>query len=104
MSQKYVAISLGVSAPTVSMWESGAKEPTRENLIKLADLFGVSVDYLLGRDEIGAGGASLSPSERQLLHFFKQLNDAGQALALKNVRNLLEEDSLRKEATAASAV
>lgn len=51
MSQKYVALSVGVSPPMVSQWESGIKEPSKETLLKLANLFNVTTDYLLGRDE-----------------------------------------------------
>ncbi len=51
LSQKYVAASLGVAAPSVSNWESGKTSPTPENLSALADLFNVTIDYLLGREE-----------------------------------------------------
>lgn len=51
MSQKFVALSVGVSPPMVSQWESGTKEPSKETLLKLANLFNVTTDYLLGRDE-----------------------------------------------------
>ena len=51
MSQKYVAMELGVAGPSVSNWESGKTKPTQENIKALANLFGVSVDYLLGRDD-----------------------------------------------------
>lgn len=51
MSQKYVAVSIGVAAPSVWGWENGKNSPTPANLAALADLFGVSVDYLIGRDE-----------------------------------------------------
>lgn len=47
LSQKYVALSLGVSAPTVSDWENGKINPSIKNLKSLASLFGVSIDYLL---------------------------------------------------------
>lgn len=50
-TQKYIALTLGVSGPTVSQWESGAKEPKKENLERLADLYGVSTDYLMGRSD-----------------------------------------------------
>lgn len=54
LSQKYVAITIGVAAPSVANWESGKTNPTHENIVKLANLYGVSVDYLLGRtDETG---------------------------------------------------
>lgn len=49
--QKYIAKTLGVSGPTVSQWESGVKEPKKDNLERLADLYGVSTDYLMGRTE-----------------------------------------------------
>ena len=49
-SQKFVAVSIGVAAATVSQWESGAKNPSRESIGKLADLYGVTIDYLLGRE------------------------------------------------------
>lgn len=50
-SQKQVALILGVKPPQISKWESGAGSPSRENCIKLAKLYNVSVDYLLGVDE-----------------------------------------------------
>lgn len=48
MSQKYVSVTLGLAGPSISNWESGKTKPSNENLVKLAALFGVSVDYLLG--------------------------------------------------------
>ena len=50
MTQQYVALTLGVKAPSVSNWESGKTLPTADNLIALANLYGVTIDYLLGRD------------------------------------------------------
>lgn len=49
-SQQYVALTLGVKAPSVSNWESGKTKPTTENIAALARLYGVSVDYLLGNE------------------------------------------------------
>lgn len=60
LSQKYVAITLGVAAPSVANWERGKTNPTHENMVRLADLYGVTVDYLIGRaDEPHGGGDSL---------------------------------------------
>lgn len=50
IQQKELAVDLGVSQPTVSDWESGRKVPSAKSMAKLADYFGVSVDYLLGRE------------------------------------------------------
>lgn len=52
LSQKYVAVTLHVAPPSVANWESGKTRPTHENLVKLADLYNVSVDYLIGRANI----------------------------------------------------
>ena len=50
VSQQVLADEMMVSRSAVAMWERGT-EPSNEMLQKLADYFGVSVDYLLGRDE-----------------------------------------------------
>jgi repressor LexA len=47
--QKSLALDLGVSQPTVCDWESGKKIPSFRSTIKIADYFGVSTDYLLGK-------------------------------------------------------
>ena len=48
-SQKEVAKNLKVTQSTVSSWEAGRYEPDSASLQKLADLFNVTVDALLGR-------------------------------------------------------
>lgn len=47
--QKDLARMLNVSQNTYSQYENGVIELTAETLIKLADFYNVSVDYLLGR-------------------------------------------------------
>ena len=48
-NRKEVSAALGVSMPAISMWETGKNNPTQENYRKLSDLYGVSVDYLMGK-------------------------------------------------------
>ena len=47
MSQEELADRLGVSRQAVSRWELGSTLPDAPNLLKLSDLFGVSIDWLL---------------------------------------------------------
>ena len=47
-SQKQLAQILNVSQQTVGSWEVGRTEPDAKTLTKLANIFGVSVDYLTG--------------------------------------------------------
>jgi transcriptional regulator with XRE-family HTH domain len=49
LTQKQLAEKLGVSDSTLSYWERGDFEPDSVSLLKLANYFGVTVDYLLGR-------------------------------------------------------
>ncbi len=51
LTQRQVAEKLGISQPSYIRYENGTSEPTLENLVKLADLFDVSADFLLGRKE-----------------------------------------------------
>jgi len=54
MSQKELGEIVGVSQNTISAWEKKSPPPTSK-LILLAQLFGVSTDYLLGRNPGDAG-------------------------------------------------
>ena len=51
ISQAMLAKNLEVSYAVVCYWETNRSEPTAPNLVKIADYFDVSVDYLLGRTE-----------------------------------------------------
>ncbi|MBQ3220212.1 MAG: helix-turn-helix transcriptional regulator [Clostridia bacterium] len=50
-TQQKVAELLAVHRTTYMKWENGLREPSNAMLIKIADLFDVSLDYLLGRKE-----------------------------------------------------
>ena len=51
LSRAQLAEKLSVSVRLISYWENGQRECDFDMLIKIADLFVVSVDYLLGRKE-----------------------------------------------------
>lgn len=57
---------LGVSQPTLSAWEGERKSPSIDALEKMADLYGVSTDYLLGRPEMSSADPSQPVSLQQL--------------------------------------
>ena len=63
LSTLQVAKRIGVSQPAVSKWDNGVKLPSIETLCKLAALYCVSTDYLLGRDE----PAELIPTNEDIL-------------------------------------
>ena len=51
LTMKELGNIIGVAESTISLYENGLRQPDNAMLTKLADYFGVSVDYLLGRDE-----------------------------------------------------
>ena len=50
LTQNEVAAALGISRQAYSNYESGKRQPDNTTLSEIADFFGVTVDYLLGRD------------------------------------------------------
>ena len=51
ISQLKLAMDLGLTQNSISRYESGEREADYQTLIRLADYFNVSVDYLLERTE-----------------------------------------------------
>ena len=77
LSQEEVARGINTSQRNIGRWEKEENEPTASFLIKLADYFEVSVDYLIGRtDELGIiqKENSLTKNESELLYLFKKLD------------------------------
>lgn len=81
ITQKELALTLGVSERTVRKYESGEMQPSTDKLLQLAELFNVSVDYLLGK-QVSAEAlqkyvADLSSAELTALQEFinEQLQD-----------------------------
>ena len=60
--QKELAAYLNVSISTVSNYEQNVHQPDSETLCKLADYFGVTTDYLLGRTTYRYDPARLNKS------------------------------------------
>ncbi len=51
LTQSDVSSQIGIAQNTYSQYETGKREPDMATLVKLANYFGVSVDYLLGRSD-----------------------------------------------------
>lgn len=51
LTQKQIASRIGLAISAISSYESGARYPSYETLIKLSRIFHVSTDYLLGLTE-----------------------------------------------------
>lgn len=51
LKQEDIAIELGVDISTIHRYENDKREPEYAILVKIADFFDTSTDYLLGRTE-----------------------------------------------------
>ena len=84
ISQADLSQILNVSPSAVGMWEQGRREPDYATLNALADIFDVSVDYLIGRDN----SSKLPKEESQLLSGFYSLTKDGRDSLLTILNSL----------------
>lgn len=81
MSQDELAIHIGITQDTVSMWETDRRLPSVQHLIKLCRVFRVHADYMLGfEDDYGVNEFSTpapqyySVREKTLIDMYRKLS------------------------------
>ena len=74
-TQQDAASALGMSISTYRNYEQGRTDPSLEMLRRIAELFNVSVDYLVGLPD--RSPECLTEGERELLSLYRKSNDAG---------------------------
>ncbi|MCL2854873.1 MAG: helix-turn-helix domain-containing protein [Defluviitaleaceae bacterium] len=82
LSQADLGAELNFTQQAIAKWEKGVAEPNAENIVRLANFFGVTTDYLLGLSGDIANKTDL-PSEKEQS---EKLSGAEKAL-LRNFRN-----------------
>lgn len=76
LSQAELAAKLKMPQTTYSHYESGRSEPSIENILKIADYFGCSIDYLLGHETKNILHLdSWTAKEKVAINLMKQLDD-----------------------------
>ena len=81
MTQRAVADYIGCSSVVYSRYERGTRQPSIEMLLKLADLFGVTVDFLLGRQDLE--DSTLSEYEKKLILASRNADERAKGDALQ---------------------
>lgn len=90
-TQKQVAADVGVSAKTYNNYENGNTQPDFATLIKLADYFKVSVDYLLGHSiEQKLDLTTLTEDQKDVVNLTQMLNSDNCKLLLAYANGLAE--------------
>lgn len=93
LTQNEVAQAIHTSQKNISRWENGENEPTSNFIIRLADFFQCSTDYLLERsDDFGnvtiLSDYPVSPKEQALLKDFRALSDQDRLQATDYIQYL----------------
>ena len=93
LTQVELASKLGIVQSSYADWERGKKKPTQDNLVKIAQILNVSVDYLVGNSEEKA-------DELDNIELLFRMNSKGLTDKEKNVfkKELIEFMEERKKA------
>ena len=94
LTQQTVAERLSIHRTAYTKYETSGVMPDPSGLVVLADLFGVSVDYLVGHDnaeevQVAADGRvamNLSLEEQQLVQIYRQLSFQEQQILLQQAQ------------------
>ena len=100
MTQKQAAALFDVSYSLYSKWEVGDREPVSKDLQKIADYYGVTIDYLLGRVEkpLDYFGAIPTKQTEFLIEQYTALNSADKGFVDRLIKRLYKETVGDKEA------
>lgn len=109
LTQDEVAKKLGVTRSVIARYESGTNDPPTENIIKMAEMYGVSADWLLCLtndprpvEEITEThrrieeALSDDPNAEELLAFWKELKEREDLFLLFKQVRPLSDDSIRR--------
>lgn len=93
ITQLRLSMEVEVSQETVSAYENGKHLPSLKSLIKMADLFHVSTDYLIGRSDIRnvSQDEALPNEDIALLDCFHDLDTVGKARLVAYAQGLSDQ-------------
>lgn len=89
-TQLQAAEKLGISDGTYKNYEQGKREPNNEILLNIANLFGVTTDYLLGREPLEKGALDRLAEEHRMSALEKKIVDGYLKLDPKMRDDLME--------------
>ena len=91
LTQVEIAEKLGISQPAYASWERGAKKPTQENLVKLAQVLNVTIDYLVGNSDDEIANKELEDIEILFRKNSEGLTDDEKVIFRKELIAFMEE-------------
>lgn len=98
VSPSKAADEMGINRSTVTLWKKNGAKPRQEILIKIAEYFGVSIDYLLGNEVLEKSlDEQLGETDFALLNGAKCLSEDGKKAVLRYINFLKQEEMEGKE-------
>lgn len=100
LTQAELAFHLNISQQAVSKYEKEEREPDIDVLIRIADFFNVTTDYLLGLSaptEIPKPEKDIfhfEADEKRLIEIYRSLNEDSRIMALSKLLELSREEAL----------
>lgn len=91
LTQVDVAEKLGISQQAYASWERGVKKPTQQNLVKIAQILKVSIDYLVGNSDEDINDDELDNVEILFRMNSKGLTDEEKKIFKKELIEFMEE-------------
>lgn len=98
ITQIRLSIELEVSQETISAYEKGKYYPSAAMLIKLRDIFGVSVDYILGLSDTRydpLSEADLAEDETYIINLCRKMNTSDRKRVFSYIEGFY--DALQKQ-------
>lgn len=98
ITQIRLSIELEVSQETISAYEKGKYYPSAAMLIKLRDIFGVSIDYILGLSDTKfdpLSESNLTEDETYILNLCRKMDDSDRKRTISYIEGFC--DALQKQ-------
>ena len=90
LSQRDLTSKLNILPMTYNNYEKNRCEPNIDTLIKIADFYKVSLDYVCNHKTIGANDIGyLNDQQRQLIELIKELNELNTIKAISYISGLI---------------
>ena len=92
MKQTDLAAQVSLKSGAISKYEKGVSQPSMETIIKFAEIFNVSIDYLLGVSSIPNPYTTekFSPKEADIILRFRRLSKENQIRIDERINTMLD--------------
>ena len=95
ITQKQLAEAIGVSQQSINKYENHSVEPDIDTMVRIADYFDTSVDYLIGNSLVrrrieSVSHYDLNQEEEQLLLGYRQLTKKQRRIILDTIESFTE--------------